>query len=294
MTMVGSTVLVTNASLAIASCGLLPVTLLPALRHVHVVSPPSISLSSLNQPVPVHSLVHLPTLDIPEPVAVLSNLRFPANETNHFEEDSETSSESTPSDHSELGVSIVNTILSQLMAVLTLKSHLVQFVQAVSDNYTSDRSRTYSRNAFLQNGACAHRWEDDLVHVVDGAKPELSDGSEMEKITTTLYDADHPEKILCCKYSTSTGDDNSGKSWLQSKQPYQSCKVPDRHFDHCKLIWQADVLHSDQSQFEILEHSSEVQQQQYCLIKRGVSMQKLFHDVTIGFITSMPPPVFAT
>ena len=126
MTMVGSTVLVTN-SLALASSGVLPILL------------PGLPLTPAAQPglAPSSSLSPLPMLEFPSEFSHPSHAGFPCNETGDAaemteEEESERVPGSGNLDPSWMqGKSIVDAILSQLMAVLTLKSHLVQFLSLI-------------------------------------------------------------------------------------------------------------------------------------------------------------------
>jgi len=294
MTMVGSTVLVTN-SLALASSGVLPILL------------PGLPLTPVAQPglAPSPSLSPLPTLEFPSEFSRPSHAGFPCNETGDAAEmTEEEESEPVPGngnlDPSWMqGKSIVDTILSQLMAVLTLKSHLAQFV---SDGCKSGGNGKHSAKTaqHFRAGGWGKAAEETRVEDEEERSPAdavISRWFEMEESSVELDGA-----VRSCAYcrrrkarpdkgsEMDFGTMRSGSS-LQQRRRNRCWKETMAQQKHgCNEGWKGHGVRQPQG-YSICAESS---QGRPCSREALNSMQSLFPDIVIGFSTSMPPPVYAT
>ena len=287
--MVGSTVLVTNASLTLASSGMMPL-LMPGFRT-------TVSFF------PGLAPALLPVDGPPGYQPTLSDPGFSANETRDEgeKEEEEAGLVSGDEGHPELpGDSVVDTILSQLMAVLTLKSHLVQFVSAVSDGYASGKDRNRSSSKLLQHNACNVESEveaDGMVKEESSVDAVFSLWLEKGALSGELNHA--VWSCPCCRKSTlHTGLfsnvmwSGAGASLCHANQHLENLLVQ-HGFDQNEWtqVTKGWVC-ADQCQRykQQLQGCSKELSQTVAV----TGMDSLFPDITIGFSTSMPPPVYAT
>ncbi|KAK7490883.1 hypothetical protein BaRGS_00017939 [Batillaria attramentaria] len=299
MTMVGSTVLVTNASLMLASPGVLPV-LLPGLQPMGL--PQSSPLSQL------YGLPSLPALEFPADAFPGGSAGYQQNETADAAKAEELGPEPTNPDVSSVpGKTVVETIMSQLMAVLTLKSHLVQFVSAVADNYTSARSRSTTSKWHDTGLDCTSETgtvftsDPDMASTADACSRWL----EMKKSYGSSAAAGPQETCHCCGEMLA-GRDRDGFRSLQFMFP-GACSRP-LATGHCVDVGTsigqnpANRINGERGPGHQGQREGQGQLRSGpsrsggCREKvpgvRGVHHS--FPDITIGFTTSMLPPVYAT
>nr|KAG5702405.1 hypothetical protein BaRGS_027492 [Batillaria attramentaria] len=252
MTMVGSTVLVTNASLMLASPGVLPV-LLPGLQPMGL--PQSSPLSQL------YGLPSLPALEFPADAFPGGSAGYQQNETADAAKAEELGPEPTNPDVSSVpGKTVVETIMSQLMAVLTLKSHLVQFVSAVADNYTSARSRSTTSKWHDTGLDCTSETgtvftsDPDMASTADACSRWL----EMKKSYGSSAAAGPQETCHCCGEMLA-GRDRDGFRSLQFMFP-GACSRP-LATGHCVDVGEVKVdIFTQPTPEEIKERNPEVKQ----------------------------------
>ncbi|XP_076441241.1 uncharacterized protein LOC143280470 [Babylonia areolata] len=306
MNMVGSTILVTNACVALSSVGLLPV-LLPALHtnlaagpalhtslaagpalHTNLAAGPALHTNLAAGPGPLPALCPHPALGCPDMPPPVSGL--PDNETRQEAEEEESKAGDEPWMG---GQSVVDTILSQLMAVLTLKSHLAQFVYAVSDNYASHRDGNHSERKVPQYNHDSCLGDEEGA---EGSDPEITTSrleSRLFHIGEAPADLDNvmgpcpkckkKEADLCsgfvptlssCVQGCCKGDCWKGgkddRDWLSSLKA-----------QHCHEIC------------PLYNCRAQTQSAKRCKNQSLATMSSPFPDIVIGFSTSMPPLVFA-
>lgn len=277
MVMVGSTVLVTNACVGLSTVGLLPV-LLPALHTSS--APVTAPLPALCPPRMVNC----------HPERYPPALGFRANETNPAMEEEQSGSE----DQSQMpGQSVVDTILSQLMAVLTLKSHLAQFVYAVSDGYVSNRDRNHSERKAPQNHP------DHCLETEEGTDGCGQDVSASNTLMSSLFGMEEMSAEMDCFV---------GSCWKCGKQeahlrsglsPSLSHSLHCNNRGNCEVYpeWINSLLDEQCHETYPLCHSKnelETLSTNFCRNQIRATMQSLFPDIVIGFSTSMPAAVYAT
>ena len=301
MTMVGSTVLVTN-SLALASSGALPV-LLPGL-HLAPATLPGLA--------PSPSLSPLSMLEFPSETSLPSRAGFRGNETGDAmeiagEKESEPVSGNGNLDPSWMqGKSVVDTILSQLMAVLTLKSHLVQFVSAVSDScrsvgngkHLAKKAQHFRAGGWVRSAEKTKLKDEEKRSPADAV---ISRWFEMEESSVEVDGA--VGSCPCCrKRKVLPGNGcEMDSGFMPSGSSLQQC-----HGSRCweeamaqrKLggsgWWKGHGVRQCQVECQGYSCGAEAHPGGRCSREASASMQRLFPDIVIGFSTSMPPPVYAT
>ncbi|KAL8576614.1 hypothetical protein ACOMHN_025089 [Nucella lapillus] len=284
MVMVGSTVLVTNACVGLSTVGLLPV-LLPALHTTPTPAAVPTLLPILRPP-----LVVICPRDNPPPA-----IGFRANETGHAMEEEKSGSEGHPQ---MAGQSVVDTILSQLMAVLTLKSYLAQFVYAVSDGYASNRDRNHSERKAPPRYNSDRCWETE--EGTDGCGQDVSTaGSLMSRLFGMEETSAEMDWCVgsCCKCGKQKAPLSSDRnpSLLHSSH----CLHGSQNGGNCKDYWEwmKSVVVKPCHGLSPLCHGAKEGDPvagTCCRSEQMASMHSLFPDVAIGFSTSMPPAVYAT
>lgn len=295
MTMVGSTVLVMNAPLVLTSSGVLPV-LMPGS---HLFRIPLIVFSPTLQGLPT-----LPAVDLPSMFPGNSGVLRP-NETAGERAEEELTPESSIPDPSWVpGSTVLETIMSQLMAVLTLKSHLMQFVSAVADNYTAKAHNiTKTRHEPRRIGCTSQMTtgsslEDDEPSAKDADYSRWMDLEQM--FAGSGRDINGPENCCCCGKQMSDGRNQN--SW-GSRQSLFSRACSDRlstgqhrndGISCCRYQAASTVEEccSGPCQCRYLKPSSWPGR---CGDGAGsLGVHHLFPDITIGFATSMLPLFYAT
>lgn len=296
MTMVGSTVLVTN-SLALASSGMLPAVLPGPGLHLAPAALPGMSPH--------------PALDLPSHLSLPCRTGFRCNETRDAVEGGEEEKEPKPMSASlepswMPGKSVVDTILSQLISVLTLKSHLVQFVSAVTDSGISQQSRKKAPG--FMASSCVKYAEESQVEEEEERPPAdavISRWFELEESTSREVDGVIVPCVHCRKRkvpSDNGGEVDSG-FMLSGSGFQQQClgnlcweETVAHHELGCggRWWWKGQSVCQCQGYCQGYSCGPESYPGGCCSREAMVSMQNLFPDITIGFSTSVPPAVYAT
>ncbi|XP_070185617.1 protein CNPPD1-like isoform X2 [Littorina saxatilis] len=296
MTMVGSTVLVTNASVALASSGLMP-----GLRTTFPLLLPGLSPSTFLPP--------LPALEFPGEISPPSLAGFRSNETGEAVEREEESGPMPESRDVEWtrGKSVLDTILSQLMAVLTLKSHMMQFVSAVSDGLASGENQNGSakKSSRIKPRTC-------IQPATEAEPQDERDVSPADAVTSRWFEMEESSVELghtagscsCCGKWKRTLAENGLKLdfalMLSASQCPSCCQngcwrdARARQCPESTAGCKAQRRGLWEGQRQGRNCRTGLNQQGSCWREALASMPNLFPDITIGFSTSMPPPVFAT
>lgn len=281
LTMVGSTVLVANMSLVLASSGMLPA-----------------SLHTVQTPVPFQPL--LPTQE--QPIYAVS----PRDRSALLNETAINPEEGSDSAESEMpGTTVLDTIMSQLMAVLTLKSHMLQFVQAVSDNFTNDRLHLSAKKHSWPATSLAPpvqvpsgHWESKTKRCCNAGSPfsscfqiieRMSSSTDLERWSVFYPGCDMDQvrasyahcllqQSLCCHECSHGLDRKSGQKQGEYLDDYQGIDLSEC-CDYSRPSYKCGVESRNPS----------------CSgLEAETNMPYFFLDITIGFATSMPPLVFST
>lgn len=306
MMMVGSTVLVTNASLVLSTPGLIP-----AIHNAF----PAVST-------PLAALTYLPfSTDAPEEFgAEMMQPKISGFDVNHTvvaseKEEKERSvldllDDQQAGGSKESGPSVLDTILSQLVAVLTIKSHLVQFLSAVSHSYSSvhytdvgNRSSKKFSSIPSTFSSCLH--PSSSAHLETEFVGKESCCPTLQ--TTVCFEALGFSADVCALPSGNLrsgcsfqGPINCGcemdRETLSSSAPSWDCMLNRDHAisgDHGhEKLGRSGTRRTRSGLAKGWPELSEAIPG--CCQKEKLSFfHNLFPDITVGFTTSMPPVVYA-